>query len=202
MKERLNEKEKLISEKCSELLQLAQPEREQLLVKAEEKEISILSVELGELRRFAKHNLEVLKTSNWSSFRGTDFSDGDPVQGDVKNAVLRYESFVNAVEVQSEEFKKVLDFSKEFFQWMYEKEDNSSLYANMDLYHDDFYHEIVLAVGDMMEGGYSQIKMFITDNRHMTDWLDEEGNFREDIKKGLDRFEMRVNELEQSYSNK
>ena len=85
---------------------------------------------------------------------------------------------------------------------MYEKEDSSSLYVNMELYRNDFYHEIVRTVGDMAKGNYSEIKMFINDNRYMDDWLDEEGTFREDIKEGLDRFEKWVNELEQNYSKK
>lgn len=188
------------------LLQLAQPEHEQAFVRTdaigEERKNSILSVNFDELKHFAEHNLNVLKSGNWSSFRGTEFADEFQIEADVTNAVLRYDTFLRGVEEQSKEFKDIFEFSQEFFKWMYEKEDSSSLYVNMELYRNDFYHEIVRTVGDMAKGNYSEIKMFINDNRYMDDWLDEEGTFREDIKEGLDRFEKWVNELEQNYSKK
>lgn len=136
--------------------------------------------------RFAEYNLELLQKDKWSECTIPGMTEYDK-----ESCLVRYISFVNAAKRNSALFGEARNLSMEFHSWL----EYESAFKDTT---EEFYHNIIMNVGDMMRGDFTQSKLYINDNRDFPDLMDENEEFlRESAEAGLNRYEEQYEQMEQ-----
>lgn len=136
--------------------------------------------------RFAEYNLELLQKGKWS-----ECTIPGMTAYDMESCLERYISFVNAAKKGGGLFHEARNLSVEFHSWLeYE--------SNFKDTTQEFYHNIIMNVGDMIRGDFKQSKMYLDDNRDFPDLMDEnEEHLRKSAEDGLNRYEKQYEQMEQ-----